>query len=552
MVDLLLRGCDRISWLLVWLGADYRQLRAILELKLTLDNRRFGRGANKRQGLFVKAFQGGLPTYVIVGLAVGFAPRYLGPFAGTAVVHAFVMVMLGMSLIADFSNVLLDTTDNAVLQPRPITGRTLVIARTIHIVLYLGQMAVGLSLVAMVVGCLVVHPLMPLVYLPTLAMSIVLVVGIVNFLYLSVLRWISGERLRDVVLWFQIGMTIVIVAGSQALGRMVGSNWSRMVNLEEQWWVYLVPPMWMAAPVDLLAGHWHRPQLILTAMGVVIPITFMVLVSRVLAPRFTRSLEALEGSPAGRAEPTHRSAGSWLVSRWVGGVTRSPAAGAAFEFLWVLCSRDRSFKHRTYPMIVVTILMPLPMLITNASKRGEDTAGAIGFLVMLYVAGGLLPMAIGQLRYSPQFAAAWLYEALPLAAPGEIMIGAFLALLLRFLLPGFVLMSAPIVILWGPGMLDDCLLVFSTCLLVASLHALYTAKALPFSEAFVAGQQAGRTGTTMLLMVAAMPMYILHVGLTFLPGAVAIMSVPVLLVAVLIMRRYAATTWSEVSPIQAA
>ena len=303
-------------------------------------------------------------------------------------------------------------------------------------------MAVGLSLVAMVVGCFAVHPLMPVIYLLTLAMSIVLIVGMVNFLYLSVLRWLSTERLRDVILWFQIGMTFVVIAGSQSYGRLMAAEWIRTGALEEKWWVYLLPPLWMAAPIDLLAGHWHKPQLILTGLGIVVPVVLMVVVSRVLSPQFTRSLQTLEQAPTGGTGPSHRSSGPRRLSRLVSIVTRRPAAGAAFEFLWVLCSRDRSFKHRTYPMIVMTILMPLPMLITSRPQSYDGMLSAIGPLAMLYVAGGMLPIVVGQLRYSPQFAAAWLYEALPLAAPGEIMIGAFLSLLLRFLLPAFVIMAA--------------------------------------------------------------------------------------------------------------
>ena len=85
---------------------------------------------------------------------------------------------------------------------------------------------------------------------------------------------------------------------------------------------------------------------------------------------------------------------------------------------------------------------------------------------------------------------------------------------------------------------------------VAALHALVTAKALPFSEVFVAGRQAGRTGTTLLLMFASLPMCGVHALLSFVPGAVAVMSVVVLLIAARLLKRYAGTNWREVALVR--
>ena len=131
MIRLLLLVTDSLSWLIRLLGGDYAQFRTILETKLTLDSRRpmwglAGRRDREKGGAFV----GAMIFYALIGIVLGSILWRVGsPLVGLTIVHTTVLAMLTMTLIGDFTNVLLDTTDNAILQPRPVSGRTLFLAR---------------------------------------------------------------------------------------------------------------------------------------------------------------------------------------------------------------------------------------------------------------------------------------------------------------------------------------------------------------------------------------------------------------------------------------
>src|SRR5690349_20175806 len=50
--------------------------------------------------------------------------------------HAYLLFMMAMTLITDFSSVLLDTADTLVILPKPVNSRTLFMSRFVHIFIY--------------------------------------------------------------------------------------------------------------------------------------------------------------------------------------------------------------------------------------------------------------------------------------------------------------------------------------------------------------------------------------------------------------------------------
>ena len=135
MIPFLLAMFDRVAWAVRMTGADYGQFRTILAAKLTLDNRRQTLARFSQQetsqptGLLAS-----LGFFVFMGAFVSFVLlARVSPLVAFTVIFTFIMFMLAMSLIADFSAVLLDTVDLIVLGPRPVSGRTILVARLAHI-----------------------------------------------------------------------------------------------------------------------------------------------------------------------------------------------------------------------------------------------------------------------------------------------------------------------------------------------------------------------------------------------------------------------------------
>jgi len=156
----------------------------------------------------------------------------------------------------------------------------------------------------------------------------------------------------------------------------------------------------------------------------------------------------------------------------------------------------------------------------------------------------LLSSVILQIRYCDKWQAAWIYESLPIRRPGEVLVGALLAVIVRFLVPTYLLLSASLLAIWGPNILPDILLAFCMTVAIGVLQSILISKKFPFSQAFNVGDDAGRFGKSMFALIIPLTLCGLHYLLTF--NLVAeLLAIPVaLLFCVMLVRRYAATSWA--------
>lgn len=548
MIERLLRCLDGTRRLFVWLDVDYDQLRAILEVKLKVDaRRRFGGSSQLEASRPRSVFAMALGFYALLG---GFAAGALlrGPslLVSLTIVHGFVMLFLGMSLITDFSSVILDSTDNRVLLPRAVSGRTILFARTVHVAVYIALIAGSLSLGTMVLGTWLVGWWFAPVFAVTLAASAALCLFGVSSFYLVALRFTRAERFRDLILYFQVGMAVLFLSSYQLLPRLMVSAHGSGASLADRWWVYLLPPAWLAAPADLLAGNYGTPQLMLSTLGLLVPIASVAMVAKVLAPGFGDALLRLEPTPS-PSVAVDGAKRSWSQTA-AHLACRSGREQAAFELVWRLCARDRTFRLRTYPTLAFVFVLPLLFFSSSQVIMGatfDELRATPAHLFLLYVCCSLVPTAIMHLRISEQHAASWIYAVLPLERPGTVLMAGMKVVLMRLVLPAFLLVSALVLGLWGLPALPDVALAFSVLLLVCSLQALSFERALPFSQPFDVLRSFSRVGKSVLLMALPGVLGIGHLVLTFTEGGVWIAAPVVLGVALLLLRAYAQTDWNQ-------
>ncbi|HUU82435.1 MAG TPA: hypothetical protein VM243_02920 [Phycisphaerae bacterium] len=556
MVRAVLWMFDRVAFVLRLAGADYPQFRAILQAKLMLDNRRQmvafrTRGPSPRNTFAISlgfyAFMGLFVAMVLVGPAT--------PLTALTIVHSLSIVLVGMSLIADFTGVLIDTTDTSILGPRPVSGRTMLMARLAHIGTYLGLLAVAFSAVTLIVGAVVCGALFPPVCLGTLICSLLLVVFLVNVFYLVALHFTDGERFKDLIAYFQIVMMVALIGGYQFLPRLIDVQDLGELELAGRWWTYLYPPCWFAAPIELIYGQAGgaggtvaNPSLwILTLEAVLIPVAGLVVVVRYLAPGFGRSLMSMgtdvagpAGGASGRKTGLGELLGGWLV--------RSREQRVGFDLVWNMASRDRQFKLRVYPQFAFLFLWPIIMLVT--SEKGPaaviaNLGASKSYLFLLYLAAFSLPAAFMMIQYSSQFEAAWIYYALPLERPGALMVGALKAMACRFALPLFGLFAILLVPVVGPAVLVDVALALCFNGVVVVAVAWITIRNLPFSENVTALQSGGRFGRALPLLLLPGLAGGAHYGLTFIPYAVPLSIVPAAVLYWLLIRAYGRLDWSR-------
>jgi hypothetical protein len=551
MTNLILRALDRLRWLFGLMKVDYPKFRALLWVKLTVDNREEKSVAQRRSDREVSnSMIWVMLIYIFLGIFFGALLIELQSlFVSLVFIYATIMLMTAVSLISDFTSVLLDTTDNAILQFRPIDGRTMAVTRIVHIILYMLMITLSLSLGTLVIGTIKYGPLFMLLFLISLMFAVLFIVFISNVFYLFLIE-VSGEkRFRDVILYFQIFMTAVAIGSYYFLPRLMDVNFLKNFTFEVQWWTYFIPPVWLAAPVDAaMTGVMSRETLLLTLIGICLPIVCMVIVIRYLAPGFNKALLKLE--KAGPALET-KIKGHKLPLFFSRLVASKPAERAAFQLVWWISGRDRKFKLKTYPTFGYVLAMAAFLTLNRKgglTKSLLNLPNTKSFLVFLYFGYLLIPMALLQMRLSDQYQAAWIYHSLPIARPGEIVRGGIKAMMVKFGGFLFALLSVLTLFIWGCPVIDDICLAFLNMVVMSYAIAFAVKKDLPFAKAYGVAREAQKGIAGFLLLGIPAMLGFIHFILTFVPYGV-LLALP--LVAILIWplaKIIGSTRWHLIKP----
>ena len=556
MTSLILWLLDRVQSLFRLLGADYGQLRAIVHVKLIMDNRRsvvslgrYGKSSAESNSNFTRilgiyAFIGGL-----ISLAMLLTPERDRLFFPLTLQFSYIMALCAMTLISDFSSVILDSSDNQIILPRPVSSRTLWMARIVHITSYLFAIALSLSVGGILVVSYRFGPLPGLAFLVMSLLSAVLMVFLTNVFYLVLMRFISEEKLREVINYFQIVMAVLFYGGYQLLPRLIDSQDILTQVVEHKWWHYLIPPMWMAGTVDtLIQPIFDSTHLIFGALALFMPFAGLWFMNRFLTADFTQKLSVIDAESRPElstlsSQQAKLGKTNWLeqLSVWF---TNNPLERAAFAFTWRITGRDRKFKLKTYPQLGFGLAYVVAM---SFQSRSIGSSGFF-YLFALYFAGLYVMVAQYQLSISDSYRASWVYGSAPIQAPGDVLAGSLKALIVKLLTPFYVLLAGYILFRYGIDKISDVLLAFSNSLVMLISAALLSTRYMPFSIAPDALKQ-NNTARGLLVSIVLAIVGFSHFGLTFIPYGVWI-AIPVsAIVFWALLRHYKKTAWAQIEMI---
>lgn len=487
---------DRFQSLLEKLGIDYHVMRRIVQTKLVMDGRRaptiIGKsGQNSPDGKLSdnapekNQFIGSLWLYLLFG---GFTSMFLlngeNYIFQMSFVFGILMFMIMTSLISDFSTVLLDIRDRSILQTKPVNRRTIAMAKALHIFYYLFLLTGALAVVPLGVG-LFRHGIgFFLIFAAELVLMDLLIVVLTALLYLVVLRLFDGERLKDLINYVQIGLTIGIALGYQLLIRVFDFIDLQAV-VDFKWWHFLIPPIWFGAPYELLLhGDYRSDIIVASALSLLVPV-IAGLVYVKLMPAFEKNLQKLAGPGAGHREGS---------GRWMNGIARmlcpKGEERAFFRFAWTMMGTEREFKLKVYPNLGFSLIFPPILLFTMGMQEGTASLKGTQFYLLIYGCALLVPSLVWMLRYSSNYKASWLYRTAPVKSMISARRGTLVAAVVRLLLPIYALEAIGFLVLFGAGILPD-LLAAGLGLLgyaVVCFIGVGNNKTYPFSERFEAAQ----------------------------------------------------------------
>lgn len=480
-------------------GVDFSRMITIVETKLLMDKRRVHMNWRQQQQKKENSnhFTNVLLLYGFFGVFIGVLVASLPSFQlSMIIVHAYVLFMMAMTLITDFSTVLLDTADNQIILPTPVSSKTLFMARLLHILLYLLQFTIALTAIPVVVVVFKYGPLVGIAMTITVVLSALLAVFFTYLLYMLLLRFSNEEKVKEVVTYFQIFMTVFFTLGYQVLPRLMNAK-ELSAGFELHWYSYLLPPVWMALTLDAL----HTQQLdaihtCMIALAISSPVVSCWLLNTYLAPSFARKLAAMQagdgGKPYAAVSKKQRRPVSAILSRLFcpGSLERG-----AFEATWKITSRDKAFRLQFYPALALILVFIFVFVFKsgrNISESWQQLPDSNSFLWFIYLPLFTMAGSIVLVAFNENYQASWIYHSMPVARPGELVSGSIKLLFVKYFIPAYALMFAFACYVWGSHVADDFLFGFLNNALCYLVFANLSEHYLPFSRQPSTKQQAGR------------------------------------------------------------
>lgn len=480
------------------MGVNTRQLHAILETKLLIDNRRpfsfrsMGGRQRKKESNNTSLVTAGFS--LLMGLFFCLVFQQKGLELQITLYFTMMICMLAAMLINDFTAVLIDVRDNYIILPKPVNDQTVVLARVIHIMIHVLQMMVPMALPAIITVALMHGVVAMIVFMVMVLFCTMLTLFLINLIYVLILKIVSPERFKTVISFIQIVLAIVVYGGFQIVPRYLERNTFDLTGIR---YIYLVPSYWFAAAVKTVTTFTASGSEVTSAiLAVVFPVAALYVMIRFLAPSFNRKLSAINTAADSTSRPLHGSTGDKVrkksySERLSDMLIKDKTEKGGFLFSWKVGSRSRDFYMKVYPafgyLIVVFFMAIFMNKKTDALRIADltikDTVVKYACLSVVYFTGYILFAVIAQITFSDKYKAAWLFYTTPLHSPGKILSGTLKSIVMKFYFPVMVILTTVSIALFGWRLLPNLFLGFSNVVLIISTM-FYSGRAdFPFSAA---------------------------------------------------------------------
>ncbi|ANU11948.1 hypothetical protein A1A1_13497 [Planococcus antarcticus DSM 14505] len=477
------------------LGVDYAVMEKILQIKLTMDERRvptiFGDSGKKKEGnQFLKSlWVYGLYSLILIPFLL-LGENYIFQMS---LVFGIVLFILMTSMISDFSVVLLDVRDKNILQTKPINRKTIAAAKIVHIMIYMAFVAGAFTAIPFLVGLFKHGMIFSLIFLIELVLTILLVVVLTSLLYLFILRFFDGEKLKDIINYVQILLSVGVVVGYQVLIRSFEFVDLNMIY-SFSWWHFLIPSLWYGAPFEVfLTGNSSVYLLAFTMLAVLVPIIAIYGYAK-LMPSFERNLEKLLNDTK-----TRKQKRNWPDEIEAKLFCRSKEERTFFRFAASMMKKEREFKLKVFPALGMSIFFPFLFIFTYPAEGGLEEISGGNMFLFIYFCNFMIPSFVYMLRFSEGYKGSWIFKAAPIEQISRAYSGALKAFFVKLYLPVFIVVSFVFIWIFTARILPDLAAVFLGGLLQTLFtHKMVNEDEFPFSTSFEFTQDAG--GAKMLLL----------------------------------------------------
>lgn len=496
---------DKFKGIYTKMGVDYESMRLILSMKLTLDSRRTSTvmqnsnsgGDKEDKNSFSKA----LIMYAIMGIFIGIITMFPFNIMYTyTIVFGMFMFFILTIFISDFSSVLLDVRDKNIIGTKGVDNKTINAAKLTHICYYIFLTSLALSWLA-IIGSFKSGILIGVIFILELMVIDIFMVVITALLYLLILRFFDGEKVKDIINFVQIGLTIIMTISYQFLGRMfdiVDINIVYKSNI----WNLILPPMWFASPLHAInGGQINEIIIILIVLALIVPVIAISLYIKNTS-KFEDSLSKLNIVKDSEKEKKHRL--FYRIGKWT---CRNNEEKAVYDLSSSIIKREREFKLMTYPSLGFNIVFPLLFIFMYSMDSISEIKNiSLHMSLNIYWFIFMVPTLLMTLQYSNDYKAAWIYETAYISDKSNVYKGAYKALLANILLPLYLFESIIFIVIFGIKVLPILITAFVFLLVFIVIEHMLGKNTLPFTLKF------GDVNKSQNLLNTLLGMVILCVG----------------------------------------
>jgi ABC-2 type transport system permease protein len=531
-----------------WAGVNYQQFEVILQAKLTMDNRKVMGNNSQRRGL-KNALMTQTIFYVFIGgMLTGMLEKGNGAlFFFLTLFFSFIMIMVILGLISEFNTILFDTRDNSILLPRPISPRTLLFVRVMHIMVYLMLISLSLAIIPLIVFAFKFGiPTMFLLLVDVILITL-FAVFLTNIIYLLLMKITTGEKLKDIIVYSQIFMAILFMGAYQLMPRLI-ENQALITGFQQiHWWMFLVPPFWMSASITpIINGGFTLQSAGFLFLSVAMPLLGLWLVTSVLAKNFSQNLATLDQGDTKSDKKKGKAEKSSLVDFLSGICSYTMEERISFITIWRIANRDRKFKQAVYPALGYVFIVIFMTFLNNKTPLSE-IGQTQKYLILIYAPALVVYILVFTIRFSDNFKASWIYQTIPVQRPGYLISGAFKAIMVQLFVPIFISVNIITLFFWGLPVLIDIVYGFCSILMMTYIMLQMQPPTFPFSDE-KSTEQSGRNMLRGLLMFFSIGiMGGIHYLLVYLKINLLFLLPVVLVILFLLSRKYRLTPWSKMA-----
>lgn len=415
-------------------GIQFDQLRLILASKGLLAAREtnglgsmFRSNRRRKETRLKTAFLWNALVGAILGLVLLIPTSILTTFTMFMTIQLLNSFLV---ILTTYSSLILDPRDRTVFAARGVNDRTLSFARLLNICYYLGMTLLAVGGPGIIISGLHYGPVVALGGLIALVFSGVLSLMMALFVYLLVLRFFDGERLRNMLNLVQILLMIGIYVGSQLPNLLPHSMSFFGLSLSDSFnWIFIPAfPAWFAGLPMMFAGQVTALSMTLAGLSIVMPIV-LTLIFLHFSGSFETYLEKLN-----QGNDRTRKLGWWF--RGISALMTRPGEERTYFTLgWRVLGNERDYKLRVYPQLAYGLILPLVIVSNELRQMSFTNASHYVAYAGIGIVVALAP-ALVNLRFSSQPQAMAIFQYVPFTTHGLLLRGVVKAMFARlFLLP---------------------------------------------------------------------------------------------------------------------